>query len=87
LSGSIAILFMCISCLFCEQINGYGYGYGGKNVELFVCVCVCVRPIQVLDYRNNFIFTRYGKVYRPSCAPTINFLCMAPSGEIRKRQS
>jgi len=18
---------MCISCLFCEQINGYGYGY------------------------------------------------------------
>ena len=27
LSGSIAILFMCISCLFCEQINGYGYGY------------------------------------------------------------
>ena len=27
LSGSIDILFMCISCLFCEQINGYGYGY------------------------------------------------------------
>jgi len=23
LSGSIAILFMCISCLFCEQINGF----------------------------------------------------------------
>ena len=27
LFGSIAILFMCISCLFYEQINGYGYGY------------------------------------------------------------
>jgi len=41
---SYTILLMCISCLFCEQINGYGYGICRRRVSvcLSVCLSVCV---------------------------------------------